>query len=498
MPLRVTASGDHPVTPLRVFFAVWLVLLCFLNPLLESSMAWNMLDLATSLADLHTLELTLRDLYGGIENIQREGRYYSIQPPAPSVLAAALLLLYRVVVGRLGPRPDVVILNLAATLLLVAPATAATTALLFARLQRRGFSPPQALGWAAALPFATFHLFLSSGFYKEALGTFFLFWSYGVLQDSGPDATPWRDVAAGVMAGWAVCTMYILFFPALLLVWSRPAPRALSRIVSFFAGAGVMALALLAYNAAVMGDPRRVSYTMQEDYTAHGFIAPSLVFLFTLLLGLRGGVLLYQPVLLLALAAIVWAGLCRRLSRQQWFGLSVFGSLLPMAALALAHHEGENPSVAHVAMRYLAPAVPFLLLSLPQEVRRAPRWIVTTSLASGVGMAFLFAQAGLVPSREIPGLYVGKVFATTLGALPLLSEGVPRLVGLATLRSAAAARQVTATMVWSPEGWAQILPLVLTQLGLAAASLALLAAAGYGALRILGVRAAWSAPVGGA
>ncbi|MDX6447918.1 MAG: hypothetical protein QOD08_381 [Gaiellaceae bacterium] len=222
-------------------------------------------------------------------------------------------------------------------------------------------------------------------------------------------------LGAGAFAGASVLFEYqAALAVAVLLAYLIVRSRSASAAVLFVAGALPAAVALGAYDWAAFGSPFHVSYRYvteqfikQQRSGFFGIHAPRLHGLQQLVVG-RHGVLLEQPILVLAAAGLVL--LWRRGLRAE--ALACAAVTLLFALLSAGYFDpygGESPGP-----RFLVPALPFLALGLADAFARWPR---LTALVTVYSAAAMLLDAGLWgPNPD---------FQTVWSQL-----GAPRTVGL--------------------------------------------------------------------
>jgi hypothetical protein len=241
-----------------------------------------------------------------------------------------------------------------------------------------------------------------------------------------------RPAAAGAFAGTAVVFEYPAVLAAavigLYLIWRsrRVAP------VARFVGAAVPPLAILAlYDAAAFGAPAHLSYRYSRFGGQHrdfyGVGLPSLHSLGTVLIGHRG-LLTFSPVLVLAAGGLVL--LWRRGLRAE---ATASGAVVVLFLMLAAGNWDPLGGLAP-GPRYLAPALPFLALGLPELYARAPLLTSVLALASTGGMLY---QAGTYgPNYDFSTVWWWLGLPRPLGfALVLASCAAAIVVAAASLRT---------------------------------------------------------------
>jgi hypothetical protein len=174
---------------------------------------------------------------------------------------------------------------------------------------------------------------------------------------------PWHDWIAGALIGVAVCCEYPALIPALVLGIGLAVRGAWSAIGRVVMGGMPFAAALAVYNTVAFGGPFVLStwYDRLPEYRALGRTAlfgvnlPSLEIALRLLLDPSRGLLVFSPVLILAVPALLVAR--RQLDRAAfWTLVAVPATILVFYAGYPNWHGGWA-----VGPRYLTGAIPFLV-----------------------------------------------------------------------------------------------------------------------------------------
>ena len=223
-------------------------------------------------------------------------------------------------------------------------------------------------------------------------------------------------LGAGVFAGASVLFEYQAVLAAAVLVAYLIARSRSGRApLLFVAGALPAAVALGAYDWAAFGSPFHVSYRYvteqfikQQRSGFFGIHVPRLHGVQELLVG-RHGILLEQPILVLAAAGLVL--LWRRGLRAEALACGTVALLFALLSVGYFDpYGGESPGP-----RFLVPALPFLALGLADAFARWPRLAALVTVYSAAAMLL---DAGLWgPNPD---------FQTVWSQL-----GAPRTVGLA-------------------------------------------------------------------
>ena len=177
---------------------------------------------------------------------------------------------------------------------------------------RLGAGNARAVALALTLAFATILFPYATEFTAEPISALCVFASFYLLAWPGPGDGTWRNLCAGLLAGWSVVCDYPTFVLAAgvgvyaiwkLWDWRKLAPFAL--------GAGVCALVLALYNKFAFGNFFFLSYEAymgaanagrfpEQSVGFAGVTYPRLPILWDVLFGAQRGLYFCNPVLLLA------------------------------------------------------------------------------------------------------------------------------------------------------------------------------------------------------
>lgn len=454
-------------TEARIFVTCWLIYLLFLNPKLQSSMAYNILDLAISFGDTGNVALRHAQAYGWGDTAFREGRYFSSQPPGASLAVLPLYLLAKPLLPLADEAQVFRILHVLATALLAAPAAALVVVLVYRTL--RVLTPDALLcrrtAWAYA--FGTTNFVHATAFSKEVLGALLLSAALLLALRVGLEGRSSRAamLAGGVLAGAGAATIYPLALPGGCLLAYLLARRGRRAAGWFVLGCGLALAPLGVYHRAAFGSPLSLSYLHLAHPTTFAFALPSWRVLGEILAGSTGGFFFYMPLMGLTLTGAVsgW----RRVpdARPQ---IALMGGIVASGFLIYASHltahAAWNEAVASIGLRYLYQLTPAAILPIVWAGPRArDRWLAPLAAVS-IGLNYLLAQAGAIPTRTWTLGYALKVFGTTLGAGLLFADTLPALVGVPTLHAAVVRGAAGMQDLWHPARYPDLAPLVGGQL----------------------------------
>ena len=424
----------------RICFTALVVYVAFWNPFLQFSNSNNFVDAAVSLVDTGRWDLVHWRLYEGKDTATaRDGRVVPGVAGGTALLVAPLYALWRAAGGAaVDGWAGLEAVNAVAVLLLSAPAMA------LAAVQ---------VAWLAGWLGATRRgrvlaaLLFALGTQAFQLGTMLSKESFTALAVTTAmrltfgEAAPWRRTLAGAAAAAAVVlTHSIVMLPALLglVVLAREGRRA----AALFALGGLpLAVALGAYDTWLFGAPWRTSYSAITGLHTT-FVMPKPAIVADLLLGPRGGVFLYAPFLLAALAGLAAAIRGRHRAEA---GLTIaFLTLLLVIGASWQSQFADRASWSHgLGARYLFPVLPLLAAFSGAVLEGLGRRALLMLAAPSLVCAYLGAQAGFVPeSNALP--YALKTFVSGTGMGVLFKEALPAWTGLETLHTVVARPEVSA------------------------------------------------------
>jgi hypothetical protein len=296
--------------------------------------------------------------------------------------------------------------------LVMAPATAGTTAYLYARLVEAGIPLARAAVAAVLYGLGTPVLFRAGHLNHNLLVGDAGFIALLMLWD--PNDAPLKTGRAGLgglLAGYAVLCDYsgaLVILVVALYVWLRSARQPASerwRLMAVF-GAGVLpgVIALAAYQTWAFGLFYRPSqhYMPATEPTSHGYRGldwPSPSLLWANFFDPRFGLFIYCPALILAFAAPFVKRVRYRIPRRETIILLTYFAAFTLFCAANQYSWLQ----ATTGFRYLVPVVPALGLLAMQAAQALPkvvRWVI--AIASCV-QSLAMAAAHQNDVRLVPG-----------------------------------------------------------------------------------------------
>jgi len=397
--LLSTFNIQHSTFPVTLY-ALLALLVIPVFPHFPSPNEFSRWALAASIVERQSIEVTwLAPLLGANEDLAEvDGRLYSNKAPGAALVGLPGYAIARAIVGPPSAatmRPTLTAMRLLAATL---------PALLLAMLLGGRAAPALLFG----TPLFAYGLLN----FSHALAAFALFAAW-VLLFKG------REFTAGALIGLAVLSEYPCAVAAIVLVafaWRRA-----WRVV---AGGVPFALVLALYNRAAFGSVFALSsgherYAPFQELASQGWFGigvPNPLTLLKLLLDPARGLLVFSPIVIVAIAALPRAR--KAMSAPQFWSLvSVPIALLLVYAGYPNWHGGWT-----VGARYLVPALPFLLY--PLRFREPSR---VESLALGASVL-----ACTVTTLAFPFVPPDFPLPWRTFALPLMAQGLvaPNLLHL--------------------------------------------------------------------
>ena len=434
-----------------MFLAVWLVYALHVVP--GGGVNPNRyFDLTHSLVNQHTTSI---DAYheNTIDKGFRDGHYYSLGVPGPSLLGIPAYLVfkvgYRILPERLlQPLANVQSLKqgqqdgfyqrdntefflstIWITWFALSLISALAAVVLFRLFLDLGVSRTNSLLATAAYAFGTPVFFFSTTYFSHALAASFVIFALYLLHRLSTAPRPVTFMLAGLAVASAVLMEYQGLFLAggaavfVLLKWK---PKESWR---FFAGAAIPCALLLAYNTLAFGGPFHSAYQFVVGQNAQfhnvgalGFTIPKPDRLWGLTFSWRRGLFVYSPVLLLSFVGFISA-----LRRRQHpaYGLVLLSVIAAVGCwLWISSFQAWDGS-STFGPRLLVSIVPFLAIGVALSLSRVPRVISVPLVALSVAINWLGAQYGFAETIWEPWrrFWNGGFTLPALSALTSHSRG---------------------------------------------------------------------------
>lgn len=274
------------------------------------------------------------------------------------------------------------------------------------------------VGLIAALGGVAFYVLLEQRFgaLTAVLGAFGLFlgtitWPYaaslfahagtiGLLAIAlwGVFATPRRDVLAGLAAGFAVASEYPAIFAGGVIGLYLGATD-LKRMWRYGLATVPAALLILLNNFAISGSPFKLSYGSNPLFpeltasSSYGFNVPEPEAIIGLLWGEYRGLVMWSPVLLLAIP-----GLVQMFRRDRAIAIMTISGVLLVLLQASAFYGWFGGNA--VGPRYLSPAVPLLGFAAAYGIKRFPE-LGLIMLVISVALMGTVTAIAIDPPQEV-------------------------------------------------------------------------------------------------
>lgn len=424
----------------RIFVTVLLVYVAFWNPWLQFSNSDNFVDAAVSLVDTGRWELAHWRLYDGKDTATaRDGRVVPGVPFGTALVIAPLYATWRAAGGAAAEGwTGLETVNAVVILLLCAPAMALTAVQVawlagWLGATRRG---RVLAGLLFALGTQAFQF--GTMLTKESLTALAVTLAVRLAVDAD---TARRRAAAGALAGAAVLLTHSAAVLPLMLACVVAIRGGWRNAGAFVLGGLPAALVLAAYDTWLFGAPWHTSYSAITGLATE-FITPKPAIVADLLIGPRGGLVLYAPFLLLVVPALTaaWRG-----ARRAEAALTIaFVAALLVIGASWQSQFADRASWSHgLGARHLFPALPLLAAFTGAVLERLGRRALLVVAVPSLVCGYLGAQAGFAPvPNALP--YALKTFVSGTGMGVLFKEALPAWTGLDTLHTVVARPDVSA------------------------------------------------------
>jgi hypothetical protein len=344
-----------------------------------------------------------------------DGKLYSDKAPGGSLVAVPAYALARAFVGA----PSADNLRVSVTLMRLFICTLPVLLLswcLVRQASRCEIEPRRIAFGIAVLLFATPLFAYGLLLFSHAMTAAALFGVWLLLFGNSSLSEPRRELCAGLLVGLAAICEYPAAVPGVVLVLCSLRRRGWGGAVRIALGMLPPLAALALYNrtafgsvfALSLGFERAAEFRRLHSSFMFGFRLPSPWIAARLLFDPSKGLLLFSPVLVLALVALPVAW--RRLERAAFWGLTLAPLTLLLVYAGFSNWHGGWS----VGARYLVPAVPFLTYLV---LLGRPRALDPVLLGASV------AAIALV-SLVFPFVSPGYALPWASFAIPLLAQGL--------------------------------------------------------------------------
>jgi hypothetical protein len=261
------------------------------------------------------------------------------------------------------------------TVLSVSLLSAVLIVLMYRFALRLGAANGRAVALALILAFGTILFPYATEFTAEPIAALCVFGSFYLLAFPGPGDNTYRNLIAGLLAGWSVVCDYPTFVLAagvgIYAIWKL---RDWRRIAPFAIGAGVCVLILASYNWLAFGNPLFLSYEAymgaanssrfpEQSIGFAGVTYPRFAVLWDVLFGAQRGLYFCNPVLLLA-----FPGLYFFLRRSSYRAELLLIAYAIIAFILFNGSYGESiiywGGGTATGPRHILSAVPFMVLAM--------------------------------------------------------------------------------------------------------------------------------------
>lgn len=333
-------------------------------------------DLMRSIIERHTLAIDGYAGYNTADIIQLNGHIYSVKAPGGSLTGIAQWLVFsKLLAPLLTSHPDLywALLTHLTIVFSTSLAIALMAVVCFRFAILLGASPGRAAALAIVLSFGTIAFPYATEMTGEPIAAAAAFAAFYLLVTARDDSGPDRALAAGMLAGWAVLSDYPAILIAAALGLYALVKLRWTQVLSFAAGAGGIALILLAYNKAAFGGPFFMSYeayklpgNTQFPEQAVGFVGltnPKIYNLWKILIDPQRGLFFCNPVLILTIPGLCYFARARRWRAEfavtLWaiVGFILFNASFGESIVSWGGGTATGP-------RQIVAAIPFMVLAL--------------------------------------------------------------------------------------------------------------------------------------
>ncbi len=408
MPALSKADGRRAAIAVIAAYAVLTVIVVPVFPHFPSPNEFTRWLLAAAIVEQGTVEVsTPAKLLGPrFEDLsERDGRLYSNKAPGLAIISLPGYLAGRAIAGP--PSKESMRLVVTAMRLLGSTLPLILLALLFLRL---GGDKAASAIWILlfATPLFAYGLLLFS--HAIVAAALFGAWAalYGFRERHG--------VIAGALIGIATCCEYPAAVAGMILIIGLATIRSWKTLAATIAGGIPFAIALGYYNRIAFGSPFTIStyYDRLPEYRALGRTAlfgvqlPSADTLFHLLFDPGRGLLVFSPILLMAIPAFIAAR--RALSRVAFWTLVA----TPLSIIIFYSGYPNWHGGWATGPRYIVAAIPFLVF--PMIYRESG---IADALLGGWSTA-----TNVITTLVFPFVPVGFAVPWSSLAIPLVRKGL--------------------------------------------------------------------------
>jgi len=283
------------------------------------------------------------------------------------------------------------------TILSVSLLSALLVVLLYRFALRLGAGNARATALALILAFGTILFPYATEFTAEPIAALCVFGSFYLLAFPGAGGNTWRNLAAGLLAGWSVVCDYPTFVLAAGVgIYALCKLRDWRAVAPFAIGAGVCALVLASYNWLAFGNPFFLSYEAymgaanagrfpEQAMGFAGVTYPRLPVLWDVTFGAQRGLYVCNPVLLLT-----FPGLYFFWRRSRYRAELMVIAYAVIAFILFNGSYGESiiywGGGTATGPRHILSAVPFMVLAMAYLPRRLDPVVGFLALASALMM----------------------------------------------------------------------------------------------------------------
>jgi len=294
--------------------------------------------------------------------------------------------------------------------LLMAPLSAFSAVLMFYILVSLTGSIRTALLLALLYAFATPVFYRTAQLNQNLLVGHSAFFAFALLwrpwkKDASPLCASTSYLGAGLLCGWAVVLDYsglvvlsVLGLYALVRVFSlRKKTRVVSNMFSFVIGVTVAISVLMAYQWLYFGHPlypaqHYMPPTPFSRYGYNGLNWPDLRLLWETAFGMRFGLFISAPLLLMSLYIPGWFQRTRIVAAQETWLIIIYSVVFFLFSASIKFGYLQFNS----GVRYIVPVVPFLFLLSAGVLLRMPKLLATI-----VGIAATYWSWCLAMYRDV-------------------------------------------------------------------------------------------------